>query len=69
LLKQLIPITCPTSPYLAQEIKKDLEEKGCKVYITVLPAPNDRRLSHIVWREPDDEDRENGLETEEVEVG
>ena len=71
MLKELIPITKPTTLKIAKGVKRDLEEKGCKVYITSILVDRGRKYKtklHEVWREPDEEDRENELQTEEVDI-
>lgn len=70
MLKKLIAVTSPTTLEIAKGIKQDLEEKGCKVYLVSVPYRwgKNKGKKYVVWREPDKEDRENGLETEKVEV-
>jgi len=71
MLKNLIQVTGPTIIKTAKAVKQDLVEKGCRVYLTsilVKVGTKNKATRHIVWRKPDKEDEENGLETEKVNV-
>lgn len=70
MLKKLIRVTSPTTLEIAKQVKQDLEEKGCKVYLTsvLYRWGKNKTTRHVVWREPDDEDIENRLVPEKVKV-
>lgn len=70
MLKKLIEVTSPTKLKIAKGVKQDLEEKGCKVYLVSAPYRygKNQGKKYVIWREPDEEDRENELKTKRVEI-
>jgi hypothetical protein len=70
IVDKLVQVTSFISLEMARAIKKDLEEKRAKAYLTKVEPkliPNYKgKKEYIVWRKLEKEDKKNGIEAEKI---